>query len=288
MEADIQDPCHEPHSLSFYDKWHRLIHKSEKSLTIYSIERIDDLESDSCNIKNSNTNNNSIGINSANMSPIENNSNNNGNTNTNSNGNTNSNNNGKGKKVGEPASSSKTHLKKEFSISIDDDIFQDEIKDDFSCSTVGGFVISPPPLLPFPGMNGEGGRGRRYPIRERRVFSPRSYSESFVPSVIHSYDYEDELDLLVVLAKGAAYFFQNRTGALVRKVCLEKKFFDEDWTQSLYVDRNVLLHLGKDDRSYYFCNIYKLVEGCDEGISLDEKKKKLREKPMDIPGDDLE
>lgn len=62
-------------------------------------------------------------------------------------------------------------------------------------------------------------------------------------TVIDSWDYEDELDLLVVAMRGAAYIYEAGSGRLLEVIKLEHwGSLDEN---AVYLDRNCLVHLSK-------------------------------------------
>jgi hypothetical protein len=80
-------------------------------------------------------------------------------------------------------------------------------------------------------------------------------------TIIHSVEYENELDLLVVTIEGVVFIYDNSDGKLVKKFPLKfwPKKAESRWVHNVILDRDTLVHLSSlSDSQKCVCNIYKL------------------------------
>ncbi|XP_078537705.1 DDB1- and CUL4-associated factor 17 isoform X2 [Lissotriton helveticus] len=79
-------------------------------------------------------------------------------------------------------------------------------------------------------------------------------------------DYEDELDLLSVVAvtqtenEGRAEigFYCNETGALLKSIMLEESW-DVTYSHEVYFDRDTVIHIEQKPNRVFYCYVYKMV-----------------------------
>ena len=78
-------------------------------------------------------------------------------------------------------------------------------------------------------------------------------------------DYEDELDLLVVLqsndtdfaANGIIGLYDNQTGCLIHETVIEN--WTQDADHSIMMEKDTIVHIMKDCNRKYCCSIYRLT-----------------------------
>eukprot|EP00002_Diphylleia_rotans_P010301 TRINITY_DN2074_c0_g1_i1.p1 TRINITY_DN2074_c0_g1~~TRINITY_DN2074_c0_g1_i1.p1 ORF type:complete len:498 (-),score=83.81 TRINITY_DN2074_c0_g1_i1:174-1667(-) len=94
-------------------------------------------------------------------------------------------------------------------------------------------------------------------VYSRRGRKIRKIDYSVDEENIHSVNYENELDLIVVAHGGYAYILRNHDGLLIRKFKLQK------WTEkycTVLLDRDLLVHLYEEESRKFNCDIYKLKQ----------------------------
>ena len=104
--------------------------------------------------------------------------------------------------------------------------------------------------------------------RSGRTVRQRITTTVETEEVVHSVDYEDELDILVILssssqsgvAKGKIGLYDNQSGCLLRSIAIEN--WDENDIWSVYMERDIIVCLCKSlsYSSRYLCLMYKLRE----------------------------
>lgn len=78
-------------------------------------------------------------------------------------------------------------------------------------------------------------------------------------------DYEDELDLLVVLHSndsgdmpcGVIGLYGNQTGSLVQETVIEN--WTQDADHSIMMEKDTIVHIMKDPFRKFFCTVYRLT-----------------------------
>lgn len=80
-------------------------------------------------------------------------------------------------------------------------------------------------------------------------------------SSVRDVDFEDELDILVVLAsqgehKGSIGLYDNKTGDLVKDIQLD--YWEDDSDHSIYMELDTIVHIFKRPTRNYCCEIFKL------------------------------
>lgn len=80
---------------------------------------------------------------------------------------------------------------------------------------------------------------------------------------VRDFDYEDELDLLVVLSSqdsctGHIGLYDNQTGLLVSEIVLS--YWDEDSDHSILMERDVIVHISKNMSRKFHCDVYRLTD----------------------------
>ena len=102
--------------------------------------------------------------------------------------------------------------------------------------------------------------GRLVKHRQECTYSSLGYE------TVQDVDYEDELDLLVVLSShdseimgcvGRIGLYDNQTGVCVKEIFV--KDWDQDSCHSIMMERNVICHIFKSPLGKFSCHVYRLV-----------------------------
>lgn len=80
---------------------------------------------------------------------------------------------------------------------------------------------------------------------------------------VRDFDYEDELDFLVVLSSldssgGRIGLYDNQTGLLVKEFMLPS--WDEDGDHSVLMERDIIVHICKSVTRKFYCNVFRLTK----------------------------
>ena len=97
----------------------------------------------------------------------------------------------------------------------------------------------------------------------RKVKSNKINETNSEYETVRDFDYEDELDLLVVLSSqgpGAGHIglYDNQTGLLVNEITLSS--WDEDSDHSILMERDVIVHISKNMSRKFHCDIFRLTD----------------------------
>ncbi|XP_031575357.1 DDB1- and CUL4-associated factor 17-like [Actinia tenebrosa] len=81
-------------------------------------------------------------------------------------------------------------------------------------------------------------------------------------SCVRDVDFEDELDILVVLSsqgehKGGIGLYDNQTGILVKEIQLD--YWEDDSDHSIHMELDTIVHIFKRPTRNYCCEIFKLL-----------------------------
>lgn len=88
-----------------------------------------------------------------------------------------------------------------------------------------------------------------------------SYNTSPAYETIQDVDYEDELDLLVLLSSldsdhGRIGLYDNQTGICIKETFI--KDWDQDSCHSIMMEQNVILHIIKSPSGMFSAHLYRL------------------------------
>lgn len=101
--------------------------------------------------------------------------------------------------------------------------------------------------------------GREIKTRSDQVFNNPGFE------TVLDVDYEDELDLLVVLQSndsqdtpcGVIAMYDNQTGALIHETVISN--WIQDAEHSIMMEKDTIVHIMKDCNRKYSCTIYRLT-----------------------------
>lgn len=100
--------------------------------------------------------------------------------------------------------------------------------------------------------------GREIKARKDQVFNNPGFE------TVLDVDYEDELDVLVVLSSndseetpcGVIGLYDNQTGSLIHESAISK--WKQDADHSIMMEKDTIVHIMKDSSRKFCCTVYRL------------------------------